>query len=228
MPSHNTVKLVQIMGSGNDGGAESHYAKIVAALHQGGVPQIAIIKHHEGRRRYLEDAGVPVVELPFNGPFDKVTNQGIKQVLKEFEPQIVQSWMYQAARAAPISPDYLSVGWLRGYQHLRDYRRCDHLIGMTGGIVSSIVEQGWAADRIHHIRPFAEEFTATPEDRSIHDTPPDATLILCLGRLHWHKGFDTMIMAMPHLPDVYLWIAGDGSEYDNLRNWPSKLALPTE
>jgi len=50
----------------------------------------------------------------------------------------------------------------------------------------------------------------SPARRAEFFTPPDAPLLLAMGRLHPNKGFDVLIEAVARLPDVYLWIAGEG------------------
>ena len=180
------ARILQVMAGGNHGGAETYFTKLVIALHQAGIEQQAIIRTHAERARMLRDAGVPTLELPFENFFDKRTRSGISAEIAKFQPDIVQTWMYQATRAMPSGP-YVHVGWLRGYQHLRDYRRCDQLIGMTQGIVASIIEQGWPAERIHHLRPFAEVQPRSAALRAEYNTPEGVPLLLCLGRFHWHS-----------------------------------------
>ena len=43
-------------------------------------------------------------------------------------------------------------------------------------------------------------------------------MLLCLGRLHANKGFDTALEVLARLPKAYLWIAGDGKEEAALRD----------
>ncbi len=207
------------------GGAENHFIETVAALQQcDEIEQHAIIRHHNKRVARLTEKNVPVTALSFSGPFDKATDNSIKKIINDFKPDIVQTWMYEAARMAP-SGKYLQIGWLRGYDHLNDYRRCDHLIGISSGVVSSIVEQGWPADRIHHIRPFANDETMQPVDKAQYDTPKNVPIILCAGRFHWHKGFDSAIQALPHIPDAYLWILGDGDERPGMENFAAQVGV---
>ena len=218
------ARILQVMAGGDHGGAETYFTRLVTALHQAGVEQRAIIRAHSERGRMLKDAGVATLELPFENFFDKRTRTAIGAEIASFKPDVVQTWMYQATRAVPSGP-WVHVGWLRGYQHLRDYRRCDQLIGMTQGIVSSIIEQGWPAERIHHLRPFAELQATAAASRARYDTPAGAPLLLCLGRLHWHKAFDTVIMTLPQLPDAYLWIAGDGELREQLEEFARDVGV---
>ena len=46
-------------------------------------------------------------------------------------------------------------------------------------------------------------------ERSQFDTPMDAPLLVALGRLH-EKRLDVLIEALSHIPNAFLWIAGEG------------------
>lgn len=217
-------RILHVMAGSSHGGAETYFANMVGALQKGGLEQRAIIRKNEERAALLNSYAVPVKEVPFDNLFDKSTRGVITQEIKEFKPDIVQTWMYEATRATP-SGDYLHVGWLRGTQHLRDYRRCDYLIGMTKGIVTSVVQQRWPDDRIQHIRPFADDTTKPAISRATYNTPDDAPLLLAMGRLHWHKAFDTLILSLRMLPDAYLWLAGEGDLREELEQFARDLGV---
>ncbi len=217
-------RILQVMAGADHGGAETYYISLVSALQRTGMQQHAVINPHDKRREALRAAGVPFTELPFTGTFDKQTKQGLKQIIENFKPDIVQTWMYQATRAMPRG-DYIHIGWLRGYQHLEDYHRCDHLIGLTNGIVESIIAQGWPEERIHHIRAYADDTPAPPMPRTTYNTPENVPLILALGRLHWHKAFDSLLMALAQVPTAYLWLAGEGEQAEELKSFAEELGV---
>ncbi len=117
--------------------------------------------------------------------------------------------MNRAARLAPRG-DWVLAGRLGGYYDLRYYRRCDHLVGNTRGLVRWIVAQGWPASRAHYLPNFAADLAgAVPERLGM---PLDRPLVLALGRLHRNKAFDVLIRALPRLPGVHAVIAGEGPE----------------
>jgi glycosyltransferase involved in cell wall biosynthesis len=107
--------------------------------------------------------------------------------------------------------DWVSVGRLGGYYDLRYYRRCDHLVGNTRGIVAWLRRQGWPEARTHYLPNFVDDFAATAPASDLREGVPDGRpLLLGLGRLHTDKGFDTAIRALPRLPGAVLAIAGEG------------------
>ena len=215
---------MHVIGSGEFSGAESHFTKVVVALQKSGLQQHVVMRPNKWRQQLLSDAGVSITTAPFSGFFDKKTRKILKQDAEKFKPDIVQTWMYQASRIMPVG-DYILLGWLRGYQHLRDYRYCDHLCGLTKGIISSIVAKDWPAERIHHVRPFTDIEIGNKIPKSTYNTPENAPIILALGRLHWHKGFDSIIQAMTQIPDAHLWIAGEGEQKAELENFAKEIGV---
>jgi glycosyltransferase involved in cell wall biosynthesis len=117
--------------------------------------------------------------------------------------------MNRAARQTPRG-DWVLAGRLGGYYDLRYYRACDHLIGNTRGIVDWIRGQGWPAGRVHHLPNFVPDLAgALPAALPL---PPNAPMVLALGRLHRNKAFDVLVRAMPLLPGAHVVIAGEGPE----------------
>jgi glycosyltransferase involved in cell wall biosynthesis len=60
---------------------------------------------------------------------------------------------------------------------------------------------------------------AAPVMRSSLNTPEGVKLALVLSRMHRVKGLDTMLEALASVPDLWLWLAGDGpakAEYEAL------------
>jgi glycosyltransferase involved in cell wall biosynthesis len=53
-------------------------------------------------------------------------------------------------------------------------------------------------------------------ERTEFGTPQNAPLAVALGRLHPNKGLDLLIRAAALIPDLYVWIAGEGPERSSL------------
>ncbi len=216
------MRVLQVMLGDEHGGAETHFINVVEGLQHGGIEQRVVVRDNQARISLLRDAGIPTIELSKADVSSSTATAILRKELENFKPDIVQTWMYQATRAMP-SGDFVHVGWLRGYQNLKEYRRCDYLVGMTTGIVSSVTEQRWPAERIYHIRPFADIRTASPAPRAEFGTPEGVPLLVALGRLHWHKGYDTLLMALALIPNAYLWIAGDGEILADLQKFATEI-----
>jgi glycosyltransferase involved in cell wall biosynthesis len=132
--------------------------------------------------------------------------------------------MNRATRLCPRG-DFVHVGRLGGYYDLKNYRRCEHLIGNTRDIVAYVVRSGWPASRAHYLPNFVPEMTALPIARASLDTPEGAPLALALGRLHPNKGFDVLIEALARAPGIYLWLAGEGADRAQLEARARNLAV---
>lgn len=219
-----TARVLQVMAGAKTGGAEAFFVRLVQGLARAGTPQHAAIRTHAERRATLVDAGVPVTELPFGGKFDLTTKKSLKKLARDFEPDVVLAWMNRAAKVAPKG-DWSVVGRLGGYYNLKNYKRCDHLVANTQDIRDYVLREGWPADRAHYLPNFVDDRRMPPVDRKSLDTPMDAPLLLCLGRLHQNKAFDTALEVLARLPKAYLWIAGDGKEEAALRQQAAKLGI---
>jgi glycosyltransferase involved in cell wall biosynthesis len=204
------------MAGAAEGGAELFFERLCIALHQGGESVLPAIRRNADRAAALRRAGLDPVELAFGPPLDLLTRPRLNAALCRFQPAIAIFWMNRANQHAPRG-DWVSVGRLGGYYDLKYYRGRDHLIGNTRGIVAWLRREGWAESRTHYLPNFAEDFaSARPADLSGLAIPQGHKLLLALGRLHGDKGFDTLIRALPRIPNTTLAIGGAGPEGDAL------------
>jgi glycosyltransferase involved in cell wall biosynthesis len=205
------MRVMQVMAGRPHGGAEAFFERLTIALAVRGLSQRAVIRRDSARRSRLEAAGVSVRELPFGGPLDLFTPWQLGREIAANDSDVVLTWMSRAAAKTPRSRAVL-CGRLGGYYDLKYYRRCTHLIGNTVDIVDYIVRQGWPRGRAHYLPNFVRARKSPPVARSDYQTPDGVPLLVALGRLHAAKAFDILIRALVHVPDAYLWIAGDGPE----------------
>jgi len=203
------MRVVQAMAGARVGGAEAFFMRLVPALAEAGIEQRAVIRRHPDRARALQAAGVATWELRFGGPLDLASRWGFARALRSAEPDIAMTWMSRASAMCPPGR-HVQIGRLGGYYDLRHYRRCRHLVGNTKGIVDHVVREGWPASRVHLISNFVETSLAVAQERAALDTPDDVRVVVALGRLHPNKAFDVLIDALAELPDVWLWLAGEG------------------
>lgn len=212
------MRVAHIMAGAPAGGAELFFERLTVALARAGEEVLAVIRRNRDRAARLRANGLDPAELPFGGMFDLRTGRGIANALRRFQPRVAVAWMGRAASFAPRG-DWVLAGRLGGTYDLSRFRRCDHLIANTRGLVNWISTQGWPADRVHHVPNFAPDLAgATPIARSAIGVPPDASLVLAMGRLHRNKAFDVLIRAIAELPGVHLAIAGEGPERPALLN----------
>lgn len=222
------MRIAQVMAGAPAGGAELFFERLSMALARTD-DVLAVIRRDAGRAERLQSAGLGPVELPFGGALDLLTRTGLTRALKAFQPRVAVAWMGRAAAASPTGP-WVLVGRLGGTYDLRRFRRCDHLVANTRGLVSWITDQGWPAERVHYLPNFAPDLHSAPTSRQSLGLP-EGRLVLALGRLHPNKAFDVLIRAVALVPDAHLLIAGEGPERDRLTALgreilPGRLALP--
>lgn len=218
------MKAVQLLGSAKDGGAETYFLALTEALQAQGVPEACALRHHDGRERRLEAAGMPFLKAGFGGPLDLLTSGRVKRFAREQEAGVLIAWMNRAARHTPRGP-WGRIGRLGGYYGLKYYRGFDHLVANTRDIERWIVRRGWPAAKVSYIPNFAEPGEGAPIDRALHDTPEGAPLLLAMGRLHASKAHDISIRALAELPGAYLWIAGSGPLEAELKALAGQLGV---
>ena len=205
--------MAHVMAGAAAGGAELFFERLTIALHAAGDEVLPVIRRQTARAGRLRAGGLHPVQLGFGGAFDVSTGVRLRRHLRPFGPRLVMAWMSRAARFAPRG-DWLLAGRLGGYYDLRRFRRCDHLVANTLGLVGWIERQGWPAARVHHLPNFSPDLAgAAPATLPV---PAGAPTVLAMGRLHRNKAFDVLIRAMPRVPGAHLVLVGDGPERDAL------------
>ncbi|HUC17123.1 MAG TPA: glycosyltransferase [Acetobacteraceae bacterium] len=231
------MRVAQIMAGAHHGGAELFFERLTVALHRAGETVLPLVRSDAERAQRLIEAGLAPQQFRFGGPFDFITRPRLAHALADFAPRVAVSWMSRATDHVPSGP-WVHVGRLGGYYPLRHYRKCDHLVGNTKGLVAWFRANGWPEARTHFLPNFvADHGDATPAtDLPTHlpthlptgrptGLPPARPRLLALGRLHADKGFDVLIRALARLPGTTLIIAGEGPEGPSLADLAAGLGL---
>lgn len=198
-----------MLGAPAEGGAETYFLSLIAALHETGELQAAAIRPHPARERALEALGAPTRTLPFLPALNPITRLGAAAFAREVEAEVILAWMSRAAAAAPKGP-WGRIGRLGGYYHMKYFKGLDLLVANTRDIVRYMTDHGWPAAKARYIPNFAEADAYPALDRAALDTPEGVPLLLGMGRLHSDKAHDVTLHALTKLPDAWLWIAGSG------------------
>lgn len=212
------MRVLQSMAGAQHGGAEAFFVRLTIALHRAGLDQKVVIRREPERARLLAQAGISPRQLRYGGKLDFITPLALATEIRRYRPDIVLSWMSRAASMAPKGGTrYRHVGRLGGYYDLKYYQTCDHLIGNTPDIVDYIVRSGWPAERASYLPNFVSADKAAPVARKTLSTPARAPVVLALGRYHENKAFDILLEAARRLPDVYVWLVGEGPLAEDLK-----------
>lgn len=220
------------MAGAAHGGAETAFVDTCLALAEAGEQVEVVTRTNPLRVAQLEKAGLKVHELRFGGVWDVYTPLKLRKIICRFEPHIVQTWMSRASQKTPRWHEsdkiqrYITIARLGGYYKIKNFKNSDYFMTITPDLKRHLLDNGIAEERIFHVNNFAEtEKVIRPIDRADLDTPEDATVLLALGRLHDAKAFDTLQKALADVPDVYLWIAGEGPDREKLEALCRDLGL---
>jgi len=207
------IRLMQVIAGGKNGGAEEFFVRLAIGLERAGINQRVVVRSDRSWSERMIAAGVDTKLIKFGGYFDHFTRRQLNQQIEDFKPTHLLTWMNRATRVVSrlhSNLNYTHIARLGGYYDTKYYKNCDHLIGNTPKIVSYLRDLGCPADRVHYLPNFADSSSADPIPRSTFGTPDNVSVILALGRCHENKGFDVLLDALPSIPSVWLWIAGDG------------------
>lgn len=218
------MRAVLAFGSPARGGAERFFIRLAQALASKGAVESVLVRKGQWIDRQLKAAGVRTEGAWFGGKLDLFTAYKFRRVLREKRADVVLTFTRRTTLACPPGP-WLHVGRLGNYYKLKHFQRCDHLIGITPGIVDYIKREGWPADRVSFIPNFVPAAEAKPLPRAELGAPEDAPLILWLGRMEHEKGPDIVVQALKQVPRAHLWMAGHGSFEQEVRKLANRLNL---
>jgi len=219
------MKLLHVIAGAPVGGAETFAQDAILALAEQGVRQRVITRPHPIALARYAAAGVEVIPRAF-GLADRLLGApAIRREAQAMGADLVHAWMSRAAASIPAAMPCPVIGWFGDYYKLRHFKRCDHYMAVTPDIVRYILGEGARPHRAGLVNTFGTLPESPPVDRAALDTPPGATVILVLSRMHAVKGIDTMLHALTEVPAAYLWLAGDGPEASHYRALSDSLGL---
>ncbi|MGE3143474.1 MAG: glycosyltransferase [Hyphomonadaceae bacterium] len=221
------MRVLQVMAGAAAGGAETMMLDGTLALAEAGVEQRAITRPDSAERlNALKRADVPVALASFDRLWRLPTQRAIAAALRDFKPDVLHFWMGRAGGFAPQQTRARNLAWYGGYYKIARFRNCAWHAGVTSDIARAVIAQGAPPERVSVLHTYANiPPAAEPIARAALNTPDDAPVILVLARLHWKKGVDTMLDALPGLPGAHLWIAGAGPLENDLKAQAHKLGL---
>jgi len=212
------MKLLQILLSQSEAGAETYFEKVAAAFEErSDVEQRLIIEAQVSREQRLSRVGCDFDTLPM-GKLGKALfyNSKLKASAKQFDPEVTFTWVNRASRKAPPTRG-ITVGRLGGYYDVSNYTRCNHLVVNAPDLVRHVMEGGWPEDAVSLISNFGDTPSGLNVDAAIPEIPSGVPVLFLPGRLHWKKAQDVLIRALPKIREGHLLIAGDGPTEQELK-----------
>ena len=210
------MKIVHIH-FGRDGGAEKFFVNLINAFAEMGIEQIIFIRPNRPWRSKIH----PSIEIHEGLPrllsiFKIILKYKLLRILKKNNPNGIIAWMPRAAEFTPKWIGCPRIARLGDYpKTLKHFKNIETLVCNTPGIADHVRRLGWSRE-VRVISNFTTLSGGGPIDRSELGVPPNAFLVLGVGRFVRRKGFHTLIASLTDLPDVYLCLLGEGEERANL------------
>lgn len=205
------MRVLHVMAGAKEGGAENIMLESVLALSEAGLDQHVVTRpENTFRIDRFKASGIGVDTGSFNKAWKAPTRKTLAAAIAQFKPDIIEYWMGRAGQFAPAEYRTRSVAWYGGYYKLERFINCEWHIGLTIDLLRHIREQGVSHDRSGIVHTYADFTGEAPVSRASLETPEDAPVALALARLHEKKGLDTLLDAALQVPELYVWIAGDG------------------
>ena len=101
------MSVLHLLGTAGEGGAETYFLDLIAALADDGVKQAAAIRANPNREAALRRLDVPTGVFRFGGPIDLLTRPKLKAFAGRQDVKLALAWMNRAA-VPPMTPRW---GW---------------------------------------------------------------------------------------------------------------------
>jgi glycosyltransferase involved in cell wall biosynthesis len=216
------MKITHLM-FGSGGGTERFFMNLTKAMAEKDIQQSFMIRKAAPWAQGLSQYG-PVF-YGHHGPIHVATRARLRRHCRRFRPDAILAWRAPAARL--IKPQHAPVRLCRlgDYPtHLGHFQYLNGLIVNVPTIETHLRQQGWAGP-VHLISNFANPTKISPKPRS-QFAPSGARFVICaVGRLEHVKGFDILLHALPHLPEAYLWLIGEGAQRAALEQQAHDLGI---
>jgi glycosyltransferase involved in cell wall biosynthesis len=233
------IRVVEVLATGTNGGAQEHVYGLMSRLDTSRFDATVISLSAGSAIRKLERSGFPVTLIDEHDDASAVA--ALAAHLARLQPDVVHTHMYRAdviATKAVLA--MTSAGNPRPYlvstvhssrirsADDRETLRCltpemDQLIAVSQAIVAKIADErpGLAPVELIYngvdLRRYDDQQPAS-DLREQYGMEPGSKIVGVVARLEAEKGHQTLIDAWPyvlrHVPDAYLFIAGEGSMRD--------------
>jgi len=229
-------KSLHVIGGKGSGGAERFAVRLIDALARRGEPVAAVTVAGGEIARMIVPA-VRQYHAPMLGSWDRWSRWKINRAIRDFRPDVVQTYMGRATRIVhlPRGRPPVHLARLGGFYDLKGYRHAHAWIGNTHGIRDYLVENGLPPDRVFHLGNFADAPDRVPAVRlaalRAEHGLTDCHVVLGLGRLHPNKGWADLLRAFARLPEsldgrpLRLLMVGDGPLRVELEQLASALGI---
>lgn len=234
--SADLIRVVQLLASGTNGGAQEHVVNLLTRLDPGRYVSSVVSLSDGSAVRKLRRLGYPVTVI--DDPDDAIAVGALVAHLAEIRPDVIHNHMHRAevigtkaalalAEAGHRRPYVVSTvhsSRVRSVEDRHEIGRLtpaiDHVIVVSESIEQKVIDEGREPNRLSLI------YNGVDLERYDHQEPcctlreeygmePGAQIVGVVARLEPEKGHPTLIEAWPlvlrRVPHAYLLIIGEGS-----------------
>ena len=249
-PEPDRIRVVEIMATGTNGGAQEHVYNLVSRLDRD-TYDVSLVSLSPGSgANKIERLGIPVTVI--DEPDDAIATGILAAHLADVRPDVIHNHMYRAEVVGTKAAIALGEAgqrrpWILSTVHSSRVRSCEdqeqmrrltpemnHLIVVSNAIDRKVVAEGRGS------APRSLIYNGVDLDRYDHQEPcctlreeygmeTDSQIVGVVGRLELEKGHPTLLEAWPMVleavPHAYLMIVGEGSRLDALQDIVRDLGL---
>jgi glycosyltransferase involved in cell wall biosynthesis len=241
VPGRRRVRVVQVMATGTNGGAQEHVFNLVRRLDRDFYDVTVVSLSPGSAVRKLQRHGIDTVVI--DEPDDAIATGILAAYLADTRADVIHNHMYRAeivgTKAAialgeaghrrPWVVSTVHSSRVRSSEDQEELRRLtssiDHLVVVSNAIDEKVVEEGRTT------APRSLIYNGVDLERYDHQEPcctlrdeygmeAGAPIVGVVGRLELEKGHPTLLEAWPLVlaeqPGAYLMIVGEGSRLDAL------------
>ena len=249
-PEPDRIRVVEIMATGTNGGAQEHVYNLVSRLDRD-TYDVSLVSLSPGSgANKIERLGIPVTVI--DEPDDAIATGILAAHLADVRPDVIHNHMYRAEVVGTKAAIALGEAgqrrpWIISTVHSSRVRSCEdqeqmrrltpemnHLIVVSNAIDRKVVAEGRGS------APRSLIYNGVDLERYDHQEPcctlreeygmeTDSQIVGVVGRLELEKGHPTLLEAWPMVleavPHAYLMIVGEGSRLDALQDIVRDLGL---
>lgn len=239
-------RILHIIPTLDRAGAEKQLVLLAGGLRQRGYDvRVAVLTRDGPLRADLEAAGVPVILIGKRWKLDPSAYRRLCAAIREFEPEIVQTWIFAANAYGRYAAWRCGVPRIIGGERCVDRwkgllewsidrylaRRSERIVANSEGVKAYCAAHGIPEDKLvvipNGIEPPRPALVSRQALLLELDLPDDAKLVGMVGRLWPQKRVRDAVWAMDLLlrvrDDAHLLIVGDGPLRDALRRFRDQL-----
>ncbi|HXI80929.1 MAG TPA: glycosyltransferase, partial [Verrucomicrobiae bacterium] len=244
MPGPPRIRVVEILATGTNGGAQEHLFSLLSRLDRTRYDASVVALSAGSAVRKLERAGFDVTVI--DEPDDDEATRALTMHLALIRPDVIHTHMYRADVVGTKAAIALAeIGHRRPYvvstvhsSRVRSFEDRELIRQLTPSMdqliaVSKSIERK-IADEHRTGAPVRLIYNGVDLERYDHQDPcctlreeygmePGSQIVGVVARLEPEKGHQTLIEAWPRVlrkvPDAYLLIVGEGSRRDFLEQW---------